>query len=173
MSAAHGPFVYQKGEGEAIWFLGTLVTVKANSEQTHRAFTFIEQVLLPGFATPFHIHHNDDESFYVLEGTLAVTCGEQKWTLREGGFVYLPKGIVHGFTVEGDQTAKLLQITAPAGFERFAAELGEPARERTLPPAPSEPPGMEQMLALGKKYQLELAPPPADQHTMHEHSDHL
>jgi len=161
MTFAKDGYALTADEGEAIWFLGTLMTVKAGGDQTNGALTVIEWVAPPGFAPPPHIHHLDDEAFYVLEGELTVTCREKTWVAGPGAFVMLPRGIPHSFVVSRPGPARGLQITAPAQFERFAAELGEPARERVLPP-PMEP-DIEKILALSTKYHFELADLPAGQ----------
>ncbi len=143
-------YVVPNGDGPGIWFLGTLMTVKAGHDQTHGAFTLIEQLSPPGFAAPPHVHDAEEEAFYVLEGQLQVTCGDQTWTVEQGGFVFLPRGIPHAFAVLGDRGAKLLQITSPADFEQFAAEAGEPASTPTLP-SPAEP-NIPKLLAAMAKY---------------------
>jgi mannose-6-phosphate isomerase-like protein (cupin superfamily) len=148
----------QRDEGQAIWFLGSLMTIKAGSEKTHGAFSLLEQLAPPSFEAPPHIHRQEDEAFYVLEGELRVTCGQAAWTLGPGGFVLLPRGIPHAFSVSDAGPAKLLQITSPGQFERFASEVGEPARERTLPP-PAEP-DMETLLRVAATYNIELAAAP-------------
>ena len=76
--------------------------------------------------------------FYVLEGAMRGSCGDQTWRATPGSFVWMSRGIPHRYAVDGDETLRSLAITLPAGFERFVAEAGEPARERTLPP-PGEP----------------------------------
>lgn len=124
---------YALGEGEGIWFLNGLLTVKAGGQDTQDAFTLIECELMAGFGPPPHIHHNEEEGFYVLSGVVAVTCGERSWTATPGTFALLPRGIPHSFRVSEAGPAKLLQITSPAQFERFAAEMGEPARTMTIP----------------------------------------
>src|ERR1700682_38783 len=145
-----GGYVLSNGDGEGIWFLGTLMTVKAGREQTRGGFTLIEQISPPAFVAPPHVHDAEEESFYVLEGQLQVTCGDQTWTVNSGGFVLLPRGIPHAFSVTGGVGAKLLQISSPADFEQFAAEAGEPAPSLTLPP-PGEP-NIPKLLAAMAKY---------------------
>lgn len=129
----HG-YVLSSNEGTAYWFLGTRMTAKVDGEVSLGAFTLIDQECPRAFATPAHIHEVDDEAFYVLEGALRVTYGEEEWRVGAGGFVFLPRGVRHGFEVVGDSPARLLQITSPAGFEHFAAEAGEPAAAPGLPP---------------------------------------
>jgi mannose-6-phosphate isomerase-like protein (cupin superfamily) len=157
-SPTHEQYFLAKDAGDAYWFLGTLMTVKAGGDATNQGFTIIEQILPPGFAPPPHIHHVEEEAFYLLEGEITVTCGERTWKVTPGAFVLLPHGIAHGFKVEGDIPAKLLQITSPAGFEHFAAEIGEPTQTLTLPP-PSAP-DIAKLLEVAPKYKMELLIPP-------------
>jgi mannose-6-phosphate isomerase-like protein (cupin superfamily) len=159
--AEHPPYALSRHEGKAIWFLDTLMTVKAGAEATRNGFTLIECVLPPGFAPPPHVHHGEEEAFYILEGQLAVTCGGRTWQVGPGSFVFLPRGITHTFRVEGSEVARALQITAPAGFERFAEEVGEPARAPTVPPPAS--PDLEKLMAAAAKHNIQIEAPPLGQ----------
>ena len=152
------PFVVDPGEGEATWFLGTLMTVKATVEQTRGAFGLIEQVLPPGFAPPAHTHRAEDEAFYVLEGEFVFTCDGRSFPAPVGSFVYFPRDLPHTFRVTGEGQARLLQFTFPGGLEHFFVEAGEPAPRRELPPP--GPPNVGPVLALAGKYRIEVQPPP-------------
>jgi quercetin dioxygenase-like cupin family protein len=153
-------YVLGPGEGTAIWFLGTLMTLKATGATTGNTFGLIEQLLPAGFAPPPHVHHSEDEAFYILEGHLVFTCGEHTWDAPVGTFVFLPRDIVHGFRVVGDQQARLLQFNMPAGLEQLFIEAGDPALERTLPPP--GPPEIERLLALMARYNFEVVAPPSN-----------
>ena len=132
--AAH-PHVYGPGEGSrAWWFLGSRMTLKAGTEDTAGSFTLLEQYMPAGFAPPPHIHLDEEEVFAIFEGTLHVTCGDEAWDVGPGDTVVLPRGVVHGFTVTGDRPARIWHLTAPAKFERFVAQLGDPATADGLPP---------------------------------------
>lgn len=159
-SPGHEQYFLAEGEGDAYWFLGTLMTVKAGGEATNQGFTLIEQILPPGFAPPPHIHHVEEEAFYLLEGEMTVTCGERTWKVTPGAFVLLPHGIPHGFKVEGTAQVKMLQITTPAGFEHFAAEMGEKTRVLTLPPPGA--PDIPKLLSIAPKYNFEIVGPPPE-----------
>jgi mannose-6-phosphate isomerase-like protein (cupin superfamily) len=150
-------YALANGDGQHIWFLGTLMSVKAGTEQTRGGFTLIEQISPPNFAAPAHVHEDEDEAFYVLEGRLQVTCGEQVWTVEQGGFVMLPRGIPHAFSVLSDPGARLLQITSPADFEQFAAEAGEPARDAVLPPP--TPPNVDKLFAAMTRHRKRIVVP--------------
>lgn len=151
-------YVLSAEEGEGLWFLGTLLTIKAGGPQTGGALTVVEQLAPPGFGPPRHLHRWEDEAFYILEGQLTVSCGDRTWLADRGAFIWLPRGIAHSFVVSSAAPARLLQITAPAQFERFAAEVGEPAGQRTLPPrAAPDLPRLREAMA---RYGYELAEPP-------------
>ncbi|MHB8644252.1 MAG: quercetin 2,3-dioxygenase [Thermomicrobiales bacterium] len=157
-AAPLAPYLLARDEGEAVWFLGSLMTVKATGATTRGAFGLIEQELSPGFATPLHVHHGEDEPFYILEGEITFRCGERTMVAGPGAFVFLPKGIVHGFTVTSETPARLLQFNFPAGIEHFFVEAGEPAPARTLPPP--GPPKLDKVLALAERYRFEIVGPP-------------
>ena len=152
---------WERGDGDAFWFLGTLVTFKANSARTGGAFTLIEQLAPPGFSPPLHVHHVEDEVFYVLDGALRIRCGDRDLHLDAGGSVFLPKDVPHSFRVEGGEPARLLQLTAPGGFDRFVEAAGVPAGTRTLPPPSPPPPGtIERIAALGEAHGFTIVGPP-------------
>ncbi|MBC3194174.1 quercetin 2,3-dioxygenase [Pseudonocardia sp. C8] len=159
MTASVAPYLTRPDEGQALWFLGSLVAVKAAGDRTGGRLTVVEIVNPPGFAPPLHRHLVEDEAFYVLDGTVQFRCGEAVLDAGPGDFVLLPAGEPHTFVV-GSEPLRTLQITTPSGFEEFAAEVGEPARERRLPePGPIDP------VALGHaahRHGIELlGPPPA------------
>ncbi|WP_422771579.1 cupin domain-containing protein [Plantactinospora sp. WMMC1484] len=152
------PFIRRETEGEAMWFLGSLVTVKANSAETGDRVTVVEFVNPPGFAPPLHRHLSEDEMFYVLSGTVEFRCDGEVFPAGPGDFVLLPAGLAHTFLVGPHEPLRTLQITAPSGFERFAADVGEPARERRLPdPGPVDPAALGHAAA---RHGIELLGPP-------------
>ena len=80
-----------------------------------------------------HIHHREDEAFYVLDGQLTFHVGDAVLTAAAGSLAFAPMGIPHTFTVD-TEPSRILVITSPAGFERFVFELGVPATS-DVPPA--------------------------------------
>lgn len=144
-------------EGRAVWFLDTLTLVKAAREQTGGAFGLCEQWAPAGSTTPYHLHRNEDESFYVLEGKVTFVTEDRRIEGRPGSFVFLPRGVPHGLRVGGTSSARYLVLTTPGGFEDFVVEMGEPAVQRVLPPA--VPPDMAKLMALAAKYGIEILGP--------------
>lgn len=142
------------------WFLGTLATIKASAAGTRGALSVLEFLHPPGFATPEHIHHRADEAFYVLSGSIHGFCGERAWEAGTGAFVWLPKGVPHGYSVDEGDPVRTLAITLPGGFDIFVAEVGEPAPRHELPQALVMPDIAVLLAAAAKDGQEILGPPP-------------
>ena len=131
-----------------------LVTVLADAEQTGGAFGLMEGRLTRGADPPPHVHHREDESFFVLEGSLGVRVGDDSFFARPGSFVFCPRDVPHLLTV-GTEHVRLLTLITPGGLEPFFVELGEPAPERTLPADPPEP-DVERIVTLAGHYGVEV-----------------
>ena len=110
------PIALNPGEGEALWFFGALVIVKASSQTTAGRVTVIEHLVPQGAGPPLHVHHREDEWFYVIEGELTFWVGGKIIKAPEGSFVYGPRDIPHTFTVTSSQ-ARSIVVTEPAGVE--------------------------------------------------------
>jgi quercetin dioxygenase-like cupin family protein len=145
-----------RDDGSAIWMLDTLMHVKAATDDTRGAFTLIEALAPSGFGTPLHIHHREEEGFYVLDGSITVQCGDDRWEAVPGSFVLLPRGVPHAYLVN-EGPCRMLQVTSPAQFERFAEEVGRPAESATLP-QPSAP-DFEKIEAVGARLGIETVGP--------------
>ncbi|MEI8081798.1 MAG: cupin domain-containing protein, partial [Actinomycetes bacterium] len=107
------PYLLRSDEGEALWFLGNLVTIKAAGKDTNGAVTVAEFVNPAGFAPPLHRHLVDDEMFFLLAGAARFKCDGQEFEAHAGDFVLLPFGIPHTFRVGADEPLRALQITTP------------------------------------------------------------
>lgn len=122
------PVVVAPGAGRfiAVGSAGTCVTVKASTEETGGLCTVWEGRVPPGTvgAGP-HYHRARDEFFYVLEGELVLRIGDESHTARAGTFAFVPRGTVHGFHNASTESATLLVMHHPAGFEQFLEEMQE------------------------------------------------
>jgi quercetin dioxygenase-like cupin family protein len=127
-------------EGEALWFNGALVLVKATAAQTAGRFTVVEVVAPKGLAAPLHVHRAEDEFFVVLDGEIRFQLGDRVIEGSPGSLVYGPREIGHSFRVESAE-ARLLLLLGPAGADGFFRDGGKPARSRTVPPADEPFPG--------------------------------
>lgn len=122
------PYALKTGEGWVYRF-GIDFTVKASEIQNGNGAAVLEYETKKGEEPPSHTHPTEDEMFYVLEGTIAFQCGEKTFDLEKGGFVFLPAGIEHGYTIHTDDSVRLLVITAPrlenknGGWKGFVADM--------------------------------------------------
>ena len=150
-------FELKEGEGEARWWLGGLATIKATGKETGGRYTLVE-VLDPEGEGPLHVHHREDEGFWVLEGELTFEIGDETIKASPGSFLFGPKDVPHRYTVDSGP-AKLLFILSPPGFEEFIYATSEPAKGLNLTPQPEGEPSeaeMEQLGAAARQYGAEL-----------------
>ncbi len=122
------PIIRQAEEGERWWFAGGGVfTWKATAAETGGAFIMLEDRIVRGKTTPLHLHPNEDETIYVLEGELLVHVEGEEHRVGRGGLFVAPRGVPHAFMVTSE-TAHILALQTPGTGEPFYREAGEPAR---------------------------------------------
>lgn len=117
------PYVSQPGRGERLAFMGQVSLVRARGDQTDDQYSLTETRTPAGSGPPRHVHEREDEAFFVLEGELAVTLGEETSTAPPGTFVFAPRGIPHAYVA--NVPTRHLTLISPPGFERFLADAGE------------------------------------------------
>ena len=121
-----GPRGYMLGPDDGLE--GFEPGIKASRSSTGGALTLIASRTTGG--APMHVHSREDECFYVLEGSIAVHCGEDVFEAGPRSFVFLPRGICHSWDVIGEGTATLLIITVPAGLEQFLHDFHAEGADR-------------------------------------------
>ena len=151
-------YALQPGEGEATWFLQNRMTLKATAESTGGAYGLLESVIAPGASPPLHVHHLEDEAFFVIEGELTFRYDDRDIAAGPGTFIFLPREVPHTFVVEGYTPARVLTLMSPGGGERFFFDGGRPPENEGLPPA--GPPDIARMKAAAERYQSEIIGPP-------------
>ena len=135
---ANRPYALGAGEGW-VYDVGAEFIVKLGERRQGRRFALLE------YATdqdewPGHTHNTEDEVFYVLKGALTFHCGNDEFDVDEGGFIFLPNGIEHGYKIRGEKLVRLLVVTAPAsesgstvGWDGFVSGLETGAELRASP----------------------------------------
>lgn len=122
------PYSLRAGEGWTYRF-GLDFTVKASEIQPGSSVAVLEYTTAKGEEPPDHIHATEDELFYVLAGAISFRCDGKTFDLAEGGFIFLPCGIEHGYTIRSEEPVRLLVITVPVreessgGWGGFVADM--------------------------------------------------
>jgi quercetin dioxygenase-like cupin family protein len=150
--------VVPSGKGPVYWGPGNQLRFLVTGAETGGAVFIAEGLVLPGGGPPPHIHSREDESFYLLEGTLTVQVGGETLQPSPGDFVYLPRGIAHSFRNPGKENARMLVTATPAGLEKYFEETFYPAVEGSGPPPLTED-LIKRAIAAAPKYGLELLLP--------------
>jgi quercetin dioxygenase-like cupin family protein len=136
--ASSRPYALKAGEGSTYNY-GIDFTVKAGEVGDGPRLAVVEYTTRAGEEPPDHTHGTEDELFYVLQGDLAFRCGDETFELADGGFIFLPRNIEHGYRIRSEKEVKLLVITVPAeekaegGWGGFVSDL-ETQGQRRGPP---------------------------------------
>jgi mannose-6-phosphate isomerase-like protein (cupin superfamily) len=149
--------VVERSEGQTYWMVGDLNTVKLGDKETHGALAWLETLVVPQGGPPPHIHHREDELFYLLSGEVTFYAGSEQTLAKEGTLIYIPKGTVHNFKNTGSNSARMITLYIGAGMEGFFAEVGvPPTLNESTSPAPFTPQREKQFLEAAPKYGLEF-----------------
>jgi quercetin dioxygenase-like cupin family protein len=141
----------------SIWSFNMLMEVKATSEETGGALTVIDTRLTPAANPPMHVHHSEDEAFFLLEGEIEFFLADAPSRLaRPSDFVFGPRGVPHRFEVRTPE-ARVLVLGTPGGAERFFQAMGEPAATPTIPVP--QPPDVERVVTIAAAHNIEILPP--------------
>jgi quercetin dioxygenase-like cupin family protein len=154
-AAALKPVAVRSDEGEARWWFNGLAVIKATAADTGGQMTIVEMTEPPGTEAPLHVHHREDEAFWVLEGDVTFEVGATTIEAHAGDYAFGPRDIPHRYTV-GDAGCRMLFICTPGGFEDLVVGMSEPARTRTLPPPSDKEPDMEQIATIAEAHGAEL-----------------
>ena len=135
------------------------VTFLMTGEQTGGAFFMIQVSVPPGAGNPPHIHHREEETFYLQEGTLTVQVGGKTMTASAGDVICLPREVAHSFQNTGNVDAKFLVVASPAGLETFFEEAFYPVEDPSAAMPPMTGEFMTRVLEAAPKCGLEFLPP--------------
>jgi quercetin dioxygenase-like cupin family protein len=154
------PLTFQTpSEGRTIAVVGDVYRFLATGEDTNGKYALWEAIVTPGGGPPPHIHSREEEGFYILEGEITLTVGEERIVATAGMFANLPVGSLHSFRNETDRPARMLISVAPAGLEKMFFEVGVPVAQGTTTAAPATREEIENLVAVAPKYGLEIRLP--------------
>lgn len=149
------PFVLEEGGGERLRWLGDPTTLKVTSRETSGRYALAEIVSTPESFVPLHVHHREDEAFYVLDGEVSFWVGEERSDAGPGAFVFGPKDVPHRYEVTSP-SARMLMLFSPGGFEGFIRETADPAGHEPRPGALEDDFDVEAMLAAAERFGAEV-----------------
>jgi quercetin dioxygenase-like cupin family protein len=149
----------KKGEGQALWVLGSLFDIKAGAHETGGSLAVVEMTFAPGKpGAPPHRHHCG-EAAYVLEGTIRYHIEDQVVDATPGDFLFFPEGTLEWMENPTAQPARALVIYDRPGIVDFFNEVGEAATSRTLPPPSEKEPDLASVAAIAGRHGLDIVLP--------------
>lgn len=153
------PYRLAAGAGLAtVWWKTGRVWVKVSGAESAGAFAQVEVEDPRGTAPPMHVHHHEDETFYVLDGELTLFAGGERIEVGPGEYAFVPRGTEHAYLVRSER-ARMLVTFSPAGFEEFFVAMGAAGDE---PPPEGVTPSLEEFARALAPYGCEITgPPPA------------
>ena len=146
------------GEGRKLWVAEELMTFVVSNEDTCGKYALTDSMVPPQGEAPPHIHHREDEAFWVLEGELEIMVGEDTFEASAGSFVHLSRGVIHTYKNVGATPVRFLTLMVPAGLEKLFEEVGKPGTDASSPPPFGEE-DVEMLLAVAPKYGVEIPSP--------------
>ena len=160
VGAENDAYLHRAGESELRWMGETSTYFLATGEQTRGAFALVDEQPKRGESVPLHVHRDDMESFYVIDGEIMLYIGDQPGIRAgAGSFAHVPGGTVHGFRIESD-TARYLILTTPRHGQFYRA-INLPSRAGGLPPLESI--NGSQIKQASKEYGVEFVGPLPDE----------
>ena len=147
----------QQGEDKSFWVGTSLVKCKAESVIIHGRYSLFELIDQPQNGPPRHVHHRDDEAYYILEGQYEIyRANEPPTKAAPGSFIYFPKGVAHTYKNVGKGPGRMLVVNTRAGLERFVEEVGQSATDTSSPPIHAGTPDFGKMIEIAQKYDIEI-----------------
>jgi mannose-6-phosphate isomerase-like protein (cupin superfamily) len=124
---------------------------KVSSEDSEGACTIFEMNAMPRSGPFLHVHHREDEWYYIVSGEFLFKAGGDDHNLLTGGSIWLPRGIPHVWANTATSEGKLILMCQPGGFEKFFDEIGKVPMDKKSP---------DTMRDLMAKYGMEMLGPP-------------
>lgn len=149
------PLAVSGDGGEARWWFNSLAVIRATAADTGGLMSLIEITEPPGSEGPLHVHHREDEGFWILDGSATFEIGDQTIEARAGDYLFGPRDIPHRYSV-GSDGCRMLFIMTPGGFEDLVRAMSQPAASRTVPPPSTEEPDWERVAAIARAHGNEL-----------------
>ena len=140
---------------------GDIYTLPATAAETDGDYIALEKLVPPDGGPPLHVHHDQIETFYILEGEMEMTLGDQVYETKAGDYVHVSRGTPHRFVNRSRTTTKMIFTFVPAGdIEEFFRESFTETTDRNPPLEPLTDAFIQRMLESANRHDIEILPPP-------------
>jgi len=140
---------------------GDIYTFLATEAETDGAYFVLEAIVPPDAGPPPHIHHNQVETFYIVEGPLEIMLGDEVYEAKAGDFVHVSIDTPHRFINRSQTPAKMIVTFVPAGdIEEFFRESFKETTDRHAPTEPLTDAFIQRLLEAAERHDIEILPPP-------------
>lgn len=147
-------------EKESLNWLGELAIIHADGRATDGKYCMIELYATKEGSPPWHVHHREDEGFYVIEGELSFMVGNRTYKAQKGDFLLAPKDVPHTYMVENKGHARILMICSPAGFENCVRAMSTPVSSLVPPKPENVDTDFEKIKDIASEFGVEFVDPP-------------
>lgn len=145
--------------GEPLWFLHNLSRILVDGEESEGRFSLVEMTGAPGDMPPLHVHHEEDETFYVIDGELELRIARRKpIRVVRGAAGFAPRGVPHAYRVTSLDAARWLVACTGRSFAGLVRDASVPATTATLPVDPKFDP--EEIAVIAARNGIEILGPP-------------
>src|SRR6188472_2539244 len=128
-----GGWAMMGDDAPAFWNVGTYWRFLSMDESTNGRSSTFEELCPPGVVAPPHVHDNEEEAFFVLEGDLVFLLGDEEIEAPPGTYIHIAPGTVHGFRCDSE-VGRVFNTLVPGGFDHGISESGVPALQVQMPP---------------------------------------
>ncbi len=156
---AMNPTIRKSTEGRCLAVVGDVYRFLATGEDTDGKYALWEALVPPGGGPPPHVHGREEEGFYILEGEITFSIGDQRLVASAGMFANMPVGTPHSFKNESQKPARMLISVAPAGLEKMFFEFGVPLPQGSTTAPPPRKEEIEKLLIVAPRYGIEIRLP--------------
>lgn len=153
------PFLRPAGTAPALYGPGDIYSLLVTGKESNNVFFQFEAIVPEGGGPPPHVHSREDETFYIVSGSLEVLIGDMAYRAKAGDFVYIPRGTVHGFKNVGTGTAVQLVTLSPSGLEEFFQEVFPAVKDRKAASPPITEELIRKMNEAAPKYGIKYSIP--------------
>jgi len=152
---ASGPIQPAAAQNRSYWGPGDHYTFLVTGEESGGSMFALDCVVGAGGGPPPHRHLAEDELFYVFEGSISFTMGDETRPIGPGESAFVPRGITHAYVNTSATDARMIAVYTPSGMEGWFREVFDPVTDESASPPPVTPELIERMLEAGPRYSIE------------------